>query len=381
MANPSETCVVTCNGEKFDTWSSVHVSLSNATADAQFVLTVAEPSPNSGWDQSKLRPGDEVTITLGGIKVLTGLVYVRQAAMNATSHATQIQGLSKTHELVISSHVPKSGGGSYDGNTFEQIARSVGKPYGVGFSWNRMPKGADKPFRFVQTMIGESSFSFLERLARQRGVIFHADESGDLKGTDGKPDDDKQSAMLEEGKNIVSIVAMLQHSAPDRLGVIGSQPGNDNAFGKKASQVKAEATDPSVGRYRPLIMVAEEPVAPDEAQRRADREMEQVRWEQAQFMVVVQGWFRPDGEIWRPGQPCTVKSPSTVPTKGGIIALQVQTVAFAQDAAGGSTTTLGLVLDLQGQGGVGQLPTQPGSTPNVLTSAPTSARTMEPSNV
>lgn len=141
MANPVETCVVTCDGEKFDAWTTAQVSLSNATVEAQFVLTVAEPSPNSGWDQTKLRPGDEVTIALGGVKILTGLVYVRQAAMNATSHATQIQGLSKTHELVISSHVPKQGGGSYDGNSFEQIARSVAEPYGIKFNWNRMQIG------------------------------------------------------------------------------------------------------------------------------------------------------------------------------------------------------------------------------------------------
>lgn len=379
MPKPIETCVVTCNGEKFDAWTMAQVVLDAKVVDDHFTLLVSEISSASGWDPMRLKPLDRVEVALGGVKVLTGSVTTRQAAMNATSHATQIMGSSRTNGLVTSSHIPKQGGGSYDGNTFEQIARSVGEPYGIGFRWKRIPVGADKPFRFVQVMPGESSFKFLERLARQRGAIFNADENGDLVGRDGKPDDEKQTATLEEGKNIVSIVAMMRGDMPSTVGIIASQPGNDNVFGKAAAQVKAEAKNPAVTAYRPLVMVAEEPLTPEEAQRRADNEIRQINWESIVFTVVVNGWFRPDGELWRPWQPVTVKAPGVVPTSEGRISLFVQSATFAQDANGGSTTTLELRLRVDGAGRLGRVDAQGGASPNVLTTPPEAAKPIAPS--
>lgn len=378
MPKPVETCVVTCNGQKFDAWTTVQVNLDARSVDDHFTLTVVELSSKSGWDPMRLKPSDRVEVILGGNKVLTGSVTTRQAAMNATSHATQIMGSSRTNDLVTSSHVPKQGGGSYDGNTFEQIARSVGEPYGIGFDWKRMPPGAEKPFRFAQVIPGESSFRFLERLARQRGIIFNSNENGDLVGRDGKADD-MPTATLEEGRNIVSIVAMMRGDMPSQVGIIASQPGNDNVFGRSAAQVKAEAKNPAVTAYRQLVVVAEEPLTPEEAQRRADNEIRQINWDSIVFSVLVNGWFRPDGDLWRPYQPVTVRAPSVVPTTQGRISLYVQSATFAQDANNGSTTTLELRLRIEGSGYLGPVAAQSGGAPNILITPPEAAKPIAPS--
>jgi prophage tail gpP-like protein len=368
MTDPKETCEVVCNGQRYSDWTTMTITRAMNETAASFNLTVAENNEGgASWGGARLRPGDEVKILLAGEQVMTGLIYVRQGVMNDKGRAIMIQGASRTRELVISSHVAK--GGQYKGYNFEQIASAVVAPYGFNFRWGNMPKGADKPFRDPQVFIGETSFEFLERLARQRGVKMHCDPQGDLVG-DSFSDDDAQSAPLEEGQNIVSISAILRHDNPHILGFLGQQKGDDNVFGKQASQIKAEARDPAVSRYRPLILIAEEPSSASDLQQRADREMEERRWNSADVTVTVQGWHKPGGGLWtisKKNESIDLKAPSVIPTPGGRIALKVQSVTYAQDANGGSTTTLGLVLNIKG-GAAGILPQN--GAPNVLETQP-----------
>lgn len=365
MADPSEFCEVVCNGQKLRDWTTVQVTRAMNEVAASFNLTSAEINEGAAsWAGSRLRPGDRVQVIMAGTQVVDGLIYVRQGVMNDKGRAIMLQGASRTRELVISSHVAK--GGQYKGYNFEQIASAVVAPYGFNFRWGNMPKGADKPFRDPQVFIGETSFEFLERLARQRGVKMHCDPNSNLVG-DSHRDEAGQSAPLEEGQNIVSISAILRHDLPHTLGVLGQQKGDDNVFGKKASQIKAEANDPAVSLYRPLILIAEEPSSASDLQQRADREMEERRWNSADVTVSVQGWHKPGGGLWDIGENIDLKAPSVIPTPGGRIALKVQSVTYAQDANGGSTTTLGLVLNIKG-GAAGILPQN--GAPNVLETQP-----------
>lgn len=363
MANPTEICEVACRGQIFRDWTSVSVTRSFDATATEFRLTVAELSKGGGWGALKLRPGDEVSIVLAGHKVAKGLIYVRQAALTGTSHAVMLQGASLTMELVIASHVAK--GGQYKGYTFEQIANAVVQPFGISFQWANMPDEASKPFRDPQTFIGETAFQLLERLARQRGVKLHDDENGNLVGDDVKADSGTQTAMLEEGKNIVAINAMVQDLMQySKIGAIGQQKGDDDIWGKDASEVKAEAENPAVKRHRPLMFLAEEPSSKKDLQARVDREVEERNWTAVQVQVVVQGWLKPDGGLWRVLDRVSLKSPSTIPTSDGRINLFVRSVTFSQTAdAPGTITTLELCL---------RVPSQTGGTdagsPNVLDS-------------
>lgn len=371
MANPTEICEVSCRGQIFRDWTSVSVTRSVDCATTEFQLTVAELSKGFGWGALKLRPGDEVSIVLAGHKVAQGLIYVRQAALTERSHAVMLQGASTPMELVIASHVTK--GGQYKGYDFSQIAKSVVAPFGISFDWANMPEEASKPFRDPQTFPGETAFQFLERLARQRGIKLHDDENGNLVGDDVKGQSGSQTAMLEEGKNIYSINAMVQDlSQYSKIGAIGQQKGDDSIWGKAASEIKAEATNSAVQRYRPLLIMAEEPSSQKDLQARVDREVEERNWTAVQVQVVVQGWLKPDGGLWKVLDRVSLKSPSTIPTSDGRINLFVRSVTFSQTGeAPGTTTTLELRLRE-----TGQLGTTSAGSPNILN---TPASPAEPS--
>jgi prophage tail gpP-like protein len=233
-----------------------------------------------------------------------------------------------------------------------------------------MPADAAKPFRDPQVFIGETAFSFLERLARQRGIKLHDNEHGNLIGDD-PAQGGGQTSTLEEGKNIWSIVTVTRDDTVfSRLDAIGQQKGDDNVFGKSASQVRATATDPAVQRYRPLMIIAEEPSNQADLQSRVNREIEERRWTAVQVQATVQGWIKPGGGLWQVGEYVDLKAPWTLPTSDGAARLFVQSVTFAQSPeTPGTITTLGLALR-PGAGGIGS--TTAGS-PNVFTATPTKA--------
>jgi prophage tail gpP-like protein len=369
MPDPAEFCEVVANGQRLRGWTHVEVAREFGAAATEFKLTAADADAAGLADAaSRLPAGTEVQIVLAGTQVANGLIYVRQGAMNPRSRSLMVQGLSRTAELVIASHIAK--GGQYKGYSFEQIANAVTAPFGIKFQWAAMPADAAKPFRDPQVFIGETAFSFLERLARQRGIKLHDDEHGNLIGDD-PAQGGGQTATLEEGKNIWSIVTVTRDDTVfSRLDAIGQQKGDDNVFGKSASQVRATATDPAVQRYRPLMIVAEEPSNQADLQSRVNREIEERRWTAVQVQATVRGWLKPGGGLWNVGEYVDLKAPWTLPTSDGTARLFVQSVTFAQSPeTPGTITTLGLALR-PGAGGIGS--TTAGS-PNVFTATPTKA--------
>lgn len=368
MPDPAEFCEIVANGQRLRGWTHVEVAREFGAAATEFKLTAADADAAGLADAaSRLPAGTEVQIVLAGTQVANGLIYVRQGAMNPRSRSLMVQGLSRTAELVIASHIAK--GGQYKGYSFEQIANAVTAPFGIKFQWAAMPADAAKPFRDPQVFIGETAFSFLERLARQRGIKLHDDEHGNLIGDD-PAQGGGQTATLEEGKNIWSIVTVTRDDTVfSRLDAIGQQKGDDNVFGKSASQVRATATDPAVQRYRPLMIVAEEPSNQADLQSRVNREIEERRWTAVQVQATVRGWLKPGGGLWNVGEYVDLKAPWTLPTSDGAARLFVQSVTFAQSPeTPGTITTLGLAL--RPGGSIGQTNAQ---SPNVFTATPTKA--------
>lgn len=114
--------------------------------------------------------------------------------------------------------------------------------------------------------------------------------------------------------------------------------------GADASQTKATADNPTVSKYRPLFILAEDPMSKRDLQDRVDREQAQRIGISVQASITVQGWFRPDGTLWEPAEIPTVRSPSLFPNPSGAQTLAVQTVTYKQDPKQGATTTLDVVL-------------------------------------
>jgi prophage tail gpP-like protein len=219
------------------------------------------------------------------------------------------------------------------------------KPFGLKFYWRNMPDGASKPFKSVQVFHGETVFEFIERLARLRGVFMTDDEHGNLVGGSVKSTA-ASAATLEEGRNIFEARAMMRDDqVRSKYMGHGQDKGSDDVWGKTASQISATAENPTEKRYRPLILIAEEPSTKEDLKDRVDREQAQRIGTSVQCGVTVQGWLKPGGKgLWQIGEILSVKAPSLFPNPGGTQKLAVQTITFAQDAVRGTTTTLNLIL-------------------------------------
>jgi prophage tail gpP-like protein len=330
----------------------------------EFALTVAEVSKSaSTWDSLKLKPWDDCTISLGGEKFITGQILVRQVVLNATTHAVQLKGMSISANLNRGSF--EGGTGQFREFTFSQVANSIvaRQQPPMKFIVKDPPPGWDEPFRDTQVFHGESDFQFLERLARMRGIVLTTDNDGNLVGGSLKRDK-APIATLVEGKNIVSITAVMQSAMNSRVRVTGQQKGGDNVLEKDAAQVSATAENPAAKDGKTRIVVAESAITKREAQLRADMEMAKSIAQSVQVQVVVQGWKRPDGKLWDVGEMVTVIAPSVFPNEGGRVALYVQALTFSQSPEmPGSITTLELCLS---DGLVQDQAMPKGGSPNVL---------------
>ena len=174
VPNPDEVATVVCNGQEFDAWETVLVQIRYGEAWPLFRLAVAEV----GSSIPQWMPGDKVQIYLGGALAMNGIITVRQVAYDAESHGVQFQGKGATWYPAKSSAGAHDPTGNYDGMTFEQVARKVLAPFGVGVKTIGTLDAT--PFVRLQQQKGELVWNFLERLARPRGIVLGSDGFGNF---------------------------------------------------------------------------------------------------------------------------------------------------------------------------------------------------------
>lgn len=107
-----------------------------------------------------------------------GLVYLRQAAVDATNHQVQI-GIAAAGQVIILSAVDASPG-QYVNSTLAQIGSAFFDKVGVSFKIDGASSSADMPLARVSEHVGSSRFSFIERLCRMRNVYPLNDGQGGI---------------------------------------------------------------------------------------------------------------------------------------------------------------------------------------------------------
>ena len=342
MPKKEEYCEVRAGGRVYRDWTAVSVVDQFDAWARSFALELVEVGDfGKGPAAVKLKTGDPCDITLAGKSVIEGgYIEVRQVSYDARRHGIAVQGRSKAGDMVDSSvDVP---GGQFRDYTLEAIANRVLKPFGATFTLKNAPEGAKKPIKDVSVQHGETVHEFLERISRKLGVLITGDEKGNLIG--GHPDA-KVTADLQEGVNILSAQgATTDLYATHKIKVHGQNKGSDEEYGEAASQIAAEATNPGIRKQRTTILLSEEPGTQKELQQRADMETRKQASTMLNVSIVVAGWTKPNGELWKSGEFLTVKSPMLFPNESGLMRLAVQQVTFTQDSESGTTSTLNLVL-------------------------------------
>lgn len=339
MPKPQEVATLIINGTPYRDWTSVMVRREYGAAVSEFQFSCTEGVPFAkDWAAMRIKPGDACTILLAGQLALTGYVYLRQASYDARRHGVMIIGRSLTGDVVDSSAPVNTG--EFKNQNWEAIARKMLEQFKVPLMMRGGGAAAMLPFKRADVQPGESVFQFLERLARQRGIVLSDDESGNLVAA--TQFESSGGDALVEGQNILRATCTISDLALNGpVASFAQINGDDNEHAKRASQIVASTTDTNVSRFRPLVTLAEHPIRTAEAQKRTEFEG---GWRESVSIVAditKYGWLKDAGGLWKVGEPVPVKSPMLMLD----MTLYTKCVVFTQDVASGTLTTLTLVRE------------------------------------
>ena len=333
----SEIATLIVEGDLFTDWESIWVQWCWGAEYAYFRFIAAERgTPPSDWRLLQFKPGNKCQVNLGGQVALTGVICKRQTSYDAERHQVQLVGLSTTHWAYKSSVDTPTG--SFDGQNLVQIYNNVLAP----FQGDKKVIGLVNPLPFekVQNEVGESTWDFIERLARVRGAILGCDNLGNflLIGSHTAP----VLAKLQEGVNIKACECVIDETElMEYYQVNAHGAGNDQSYGAAKNEMKC-ITPGTAPVYSKTITPSEQSVS--QQAEVCDRSHNEARWSEATKItatIVVYGWFMDleNKQLWTPGQDVYVDTPMAMLN----MVMKIQCVTFEQDEQGGTHTTLQLV--------------------------------------
>lgn len=245
---------LTSGGVKLTGWSNVSIrkSLDAIADDFTFELTNGRAGTTreevlTAADQLML--DDKAVIDIDGEVVLTGYVDDLMISHDARRTTMRVSGRSKTGDICDCSAEYNTG--AWKAATLETVARDLCRPFGVFVI--DAENLSSKAFERYRVEPGETVIEAIARGADRRQVLLVCNPKGNLEfiAAAEKP----SGAVLELGVNVIE--ATSSRSMRDRFSVYkfkGQTFAEDNWNGVKASQLKGEAADPHVVRYRPFVI-------------------------------------------------------------------------------------------------------------------------------
>lgn len=280
------------NGQQYGGWKGVSIKRSVKAISGEFQLGVTDNWGGTG-SVFFIGIGDEAQVKIGKEVLVTGYVEAVENSVDVTSHTISVSGRDKTGDLVDCS--AKYGNQEIKNADLAQIARYLVEPFGLKVI---VETDVGKPFPSFVIKTGETVFQSIERGARLRAVLLTSDGLGNV--VFAKLGKTKADGSLIEGQNIKR--ASLSIDAKERFStyaVKAQTKGTDQTHGKHVSQVKGEAKDPLVKRYRPLIIIAEQQANTAESERRAQWESSVRAANASKLSVTVQGFEQTEnGKLW-----------------------------------------------------------------------------------
>lgn len=332
----ADDIVLLLDGVRYSGWTELSVRRALDTVHGEFDLRLAsrERTDAAQWP---LRAGSECMLLAGSDEagfqtLITGYIDKLSASLTSNEHAISISGRDRTADLVDCSAVHKPG--SWRNVPLKTIVDALVAPFKITVQITGDVGGNIPQFALQQ---GESVWSAIERLLKFRGLIGWTQSDGSL--LIGQPAKGAVIARLAEGENLLDIAA--DHDVTDRFSeyvVKGQAAGSDERNGEAVTLIGASAKDAAIGRYRPLIIIAEEQSDKASAQKRAEWEASTRAARSQPGTATVQGWRDPRGNLWRPDSRVEIDAPSAY--LGG--EMLIAGVTFQRGNDGGTTTTLQL---------------------------------------
>ena len=314
-------------GEFFDGWKSALIEMSMTQICRAFVLSVTDDFPGNERFR-RLQPGQKVELFIGNDKVCTGYITSTPIKYDAKTINVQIQGKSRTVDLVDCcspwAAIASGGTGSGSGDSWPEVKginpTKSGKPVKasktVNTSWHNVsvekiiadlcaPYGitvhcqVDIGTKLTNFTVnpGEKVFDSIGRLLRKDNLVISDDAYGNLvimdAGAGGQCTDS-----LEVGKNVLSGSANFDATQLySKYAVLGQHKGDDLNFGPAVSQDKGIMDDPSIGRYRLLVIKDTGQSSNTIAKNRAEFEKNFRSESLYKSTHTVQGWRQSDNSL------------------------------------------------------------------------------------
>lgn len=293
-----DTVYLKVGDQIYSGWTGITIDRALGEPCGGFSLSVTERWPGNQATH-RIAPGQACQVLIGDTPLITGWVDDFGPSYDQGSHGVSIRGRDRTCDLVDCSAIV-DGVGAWNGVSVMTIARQLLAPYGISiFS---VAPGINRVLAGHSIQMGETVWECLERALRLYGVSALPDGLGNLTLT--VPGGGVALSEMKLGGAILGASGMfsLKENYSDYW-ILGQFQGTSDTYSdpRITNGATGHASDPTVTRYRPLIVNVECNTSDlDFLPRRA-------RWEAAyrsgkarQASIKTQGWRDANGTIYQP---------------------------------------------------------------------------------
>lgn len=269
-------------GKSYAGWKSVRIEAGIEQISRAFALEVTESFPGN-TDFSVFRGGELVQVFIDEDLVCTGYVTSTPMRYDGRSITVQVQGKSRTCDLVECCPVQPGAASSSSSSSSDTWAGVKGKSANTGAA---QVKPSGKPATQWKKLPAKR---IVAELAAPYGI--------ELKDEAGVGD------ALVLGENILSAqVAFDMSQTYSKYIALGQHAGTDTDFGRSAAEDKGVGVDPAVGRFRLKVLKDSGLSSPTTCKNRAAFEAAYRAAAARRLTYVVQGWRQSDGSLWKPNR-------------------------------------------------------------------------------
>jgi prophage tail gpP-like protein len=322
------------DGQVFRGWtaSSISRSVSNIADGFTYTLpydpndlNLREKTRPFGYQKADLFIGDDL--------------YIAGQNVNWAPGAQQGQTMKTIDARTIAGHLIEcmAQARSYESSNSSllDISTEILSPYGLKPVFLEQ-EGATELFTKVTKEITETDFSFLTRLAQQRGYMITSSDTGGIAFARANINT-RPVARLIEGDStsaLENITAVYDGTKRfSSFMAVSESPGVSGNY--------ATINDPGVSVYRPFVFSADD--------LEAGNLDNSIKWRRSKSLAdstvlkaKVSGWRNQDGDLWRENQLVIVQAPSVdIFNETDFI---IRGVDLTKDETGGDVITLSLVL-------------------------------------
>lgn len=326
-----ETVNLIIAGQAWRGWTGVRVIRSLEALAAQFELSLTDRPPwdRPGTNPRPIRAGDACEVKTGrGELLIKGYIDAVNASYADGQHAVEVRGRNAAGDLCDCCY-PASPG-EWHGLPLARLVKELIKPWGLAV--RDETGGSGGVIGRFRVREGETVSDAIERAVRLAGMLATSDPDGTIVLTRAVVGG--AAIEVKAGIGGAVIAGRAEYDFTDRYSaytVKGQAAGDTGGDAARALHAVGAAQDDNLGRFRPLVLLAEDQADTAACRRRALWEAAVRAGRSARVTYTVTGW-RPDGvgALWAPN----TLARFTDNALGLADDLLVSTIALSQDDQG-----------------------------------------------